>query len=351
MSSRRAPRQRAPRSGLKSYRQGVSSALQILRLSAAGGSSSAQIRAALSLRGPVAVTIGNFDGLHVGHHEVISRLVSMVRLPSVAGEQSGHTVVLSFYPHPSVVLGKAQRIPQITPLHQKAAILAASGVTVFLLMRFTPALARLTAAQFLDQYVIGLLGATHAVLGPDTALGRNREGTTDFIADYLGRAGVETARVAFRQELGDRVSSRRIRSLLEAGEVRSAAQLLGRPYTLEGRVQAGEARGRTIGVPTANIRPSIQVMPRHGVYAALVRTQLAGQFAAVTNIGTRPTVSRDGRVTIESHLFDFSGDLYGQRIEVSLVERIRDEQRFETISELREQIARDMAKAKELVRL
>lgn len=324
----------------------MSGAVKIVR-SSAGADSQGLSRETRST-GPVGVTIGNFDGLHVGHREVIDRLVAMVRAKEQLDQQPGTTVIVSFYPHPSVVLGRAQAIPQITPLHQKVSILKEWGVEKFLLLHFTPALARLSAAEFLDRYIIRGLGAQCAVLGPDTALGRNREGSKEFIAEYLTRAGLAVSEVSFKEELGERVSSRRIRALLEAGEVHAAQQLLGRPYALEGRVCAGAARGRAIGVPTANIRSPRQVIPRHGVYASWVRLPDGQKYPAVTNVGVRPTVSADGVVTIESHLLDYSGDLYGKRIEVGLVNKLRDERKFADVSELTAQIVKDIEKAREV---
>lgn len=329
----------------------MSRALEIVRLSGLGSGSTSQYRVPCAAHEPVGVTIGNFDGLHLGHQEVISKLVSMVRQAAAGSGGQGTAVVLSFYPHPSVVLGKAPRIPQITPLHQKASILEASGVTRFVLVHFTPTLARLSAGEFLDRYILGALGATHAVLGPDTALGKNREGGKEFIAEHLSRAGVVIDTVEFKAELGERVSSRRIRALIDAGDVGAAGMLLGRPYALEGRVQKGQALGRSIGIPTANLCASDQVMPRNGVYASLVRLPNGVQCPAVTNIGVRPTVSKEDRVGIESHLLGYSGDLYGQRIEVALVERIRDERKFSGVAELTTQIAADITKAKEIFSL
>lgn len=303
-----------------------------------------------SQRGPVGVTIGNFDGVHAGHQEVIGRLKTIIDQAAASTDVPGRVVVISFYPHPSVALGRAESIPLITPLRVKCDLLRELGVTDLMLLRFTPRLAKLSAAEFLDYYFLKVLRVTHAVLGPDTALGRNREGGRDFIERHLGQAGVSVESVPFREELGARISSRRIRQLIEQGEVAHVGQLLGRAYTLSGRVRRGESRGRLIGSPTANINPAFQVMPGKGVYASVVRLPEGGQFPAVTNVGVRPTFGGGG-ISVETHLLGFTGDLYGRRIEVGLVAKIRDERKFEGAAELSAQIKLDISRAKEILKL
>jgi len=300
--------------------------------------------------GPVGVTIGNFDGVHTGHQEVIRQLKALVEEAAVDSAAPGRVVVISFYPHPGVVLGRAESIPLITPLRLKCSLLSEMGVTDLILLRFTPRLAKLSAAEFLDYYLLKVLRVTHAVLGPDTALGRNREGGREFIEQHLRKAGVIVESVPFREDLGARISSRRIRQLIEQGEVEQAGQLLGRSYTLIGRVIKGDSRGRLLGSPTANIAPGSQIMPGNGVYASVVRVTQGGQFPAVTNIGVRPTFGAHG-VSVESHLLGFTGDLYGQRIEVGLVAKIRDERRFASAAELSAQIKMDISRAKEILKL
>ncbi len=291
------------------------------------------------------LTIGNFDGVHRGHQHLIRRLVEG------AHREHAPAVVLTFHPHPDVVLrGTAAPYALSTPA-ERAALLGALGVDIVITHPFTRALASEPGESFLSR-LKRHLQFTRLWVGYDFAMGRGRDTDIHRLHDlqktYAYQLEVQRA-VAFE---GQVISSTRIRSLLAEGKVHRARRALGRPYALRGEVVPGDARGRTIGVPTANLAPPPQkLLPARGVYAC--RALVEGiPFRAATNIGLRPTF--DGaaaRPIVEAHLLDFRGDLYGREIEVQFLQRIRGEKRFASVHNLVEQIHRDLALVREVVSL
>ena len=271
-----------------------------------------------------AVAIGTFDGVHVGHQAVVRTAVETGLAPTV----------VTFDPHPREVLGNEVRL--LTTLERRLELLAALGVEDALVVEFTPELAGLEPEEFVHAY-LQPIGTEVAVAGESFRFGRARRGNFAL----LERLGLRTRVVAHVQG----VSSSRIRQLVAAGDVRSAAPLLGRPVEVEGVVVSGEARGGTLGFPTANLRSEAQLLvPRYGIYAGAAR----GCRAAVS-IGVNPHYGGAER-RIEAFLLDFTGDLYGQRLVVELWERLRDEAAFASEAELVEQIARDVAAARAATR-
>ncbi len=291
------------------------------------------------------LTIGNFDGVHRGHQHLIHRLVEG------AHREDALAVVLTFHPHPDVVLRGISSPYALSTPDERAALLGALGVDIVITYPFTPALAAQPGESFLAR-LKHHLGFTRLWVGYDFAMGRQRDTDIHRLHDlqtrYTFQLEVQRA-IAFE---GQVISSTWIRSLLAEGNVRRARRALGRPYTLRGAVVPGDARGRTIGVPTANVQPPPEkVIPARGVYACRVLVD-GIPFRAATNIGVRPTF--DGaslQQTVETHLLDFQGNLYGQEIEVQFLERLRGEKRFASVHHLVEQIRQDLTLVREVVPL
>lgn len=294
------------------------------------------------LRGSM-VTIGNFDGVHLGHQHIFRRLVEEAR------RRECPAVVISFEPHPKNVL-HPERHPfyLITTLEEKIRLIEQTGIDALILIPFTLEYAQTSAGDFIHDILWDRLRIRKILIGHDYTFGRGREGNEAFLTDFGHRLGFEVEVMSAFQLNGTTISSTRIRDALLAGEVRFAASLLGRPYNLAGEVVPGHHRGVEIGFPTANIRPDKEPLPPRGVYA--VRALLEGnRLPGVLNIGFNPTFSDTDR-SIEAHLFDFHGDLYGRTLDILFIERLRDEVRFDGVAELIAQIEQDIARAREILK-
>ncbi|MCT4781833.1 MULTISPECIES: bifunctional riboflavin kinase/FAD synthetase [Exiguobacterium] len=292
---------------------------------------------------PSVMVLGFFDGVHTGHQAVIRHAQDQAEQLNVP------VTVVTFDPHPKQVLSnKPDAVRYITPLSRKLERIEALGVERCLVMTFTKELASLSPQQFVDDYLIGA-GAVHVTAGFDYSYGKFGEGTMETLP-FHARGRFTTSVVAEQTEDGEKVSSTRIRKLLGAGEVEAAAALLGTSYVICGEVIHGDARGRTIGYPTANVvMDASYVMPRLGVYATRVRLRDGRTFDAMTNVGRRPTFYDTGDVSIESHLFDFSEDLYGQLIEIEWVRFIRNERAFDGLDSLVAQLKQDEMTARSIL--
>jgi riboflavin kinase/FMN adenylyltransferase len=297
-----------------------------------------------SLRGCV-LTVGNFDGLHLGHRALLDAVVAR------AAALGRKAVLYTFDPHPRRVLFPDQKLPQLSTWDQLRGELEASGIAALVREPFTHEFAALAPEEFLGGVIAERIGPCEVFVGRDFHFGKGRAGSGDWLR---GSAPAHGIRVEIIEQVraGERdVSSTRVREALARGDVAEALLCLGRPYTIWGQVVEGERRGRTLGFPTANLAPENELVPGNGVYATRVRI-FAGDrpegasLPAVTNIGTRPTFE-PGRVSIETHLLDFTGDLYGRRIAVSFHQHLRDERRFNGPDELARQIALDAALARE----
>ena len=286
-----------------------------------------------------AVTIGNFDGVHLGHR----RMIEGTRRAEAADRQS---VVLTFDPHPSKVLRSEDAVPLLMTADQKRRALEALGVQKMAVLAFDRAVADLTPERFVDDVLVAALKASTVVVGEAFRFGRARSAGTDELRRLGAARGFGVLSVPPVLD-GDRpVSSSRIREAVGAGDVETAGRLLGHEFELIGTVVRGDGRGRTIGVPTANLDPLTEVTPAAGVYAAWLSSPSVGSnLAAVVNIGTRPTF--DGRTTtIEAHVLDHNGDFYGERAALQFVSRVRDERRFANAGELVAQIQDDIRTAR-----
>ncbi len=287
------------------------------------------------------VSLGNFDGVHLGHQAILRRLVQE------AQARQGTALVLTFHPHPVAVLRPNYPPSLILSLREKLAEFAALGVQGVILQHFTPAFSRLTPEEFVQRYLIEAMRVEKVIIGHNVSFGHNRAGRAETLVHLGQMSGFDVEIVGPVMVDGREVSSTAVRTLLGAGEMREGARLLGRLYTVSGRVEKGFQRGRGIGFPTANLRPRTDLLLPNGVYAVVVDVG-EQQVAGVANVGVNPTFGGIKR-TIEAHLFDFSADLYGRRLRVGFVERLRGERKFPSVQELIRQIQEDANRARVLL--
>ena len=288
------------------------------------------------------MTIGNFDGLHIGHRAVLERLTERARALGLPA------VVMSFEPTPREYFMGAAAPPRLARFREKYLDLAAQGVDRLFCARFDATMAALPPEAFIRDYLVDGLGTRYLVIGDDFRFGRNRAGDFGTLQAAGLEHGFEVADTPTCILDGVRVSSTAVRAALAAGDLGLATRLLGRHYGMTGRVVAGRRLGKSLGFPTANLRPGRRVLPVTGVFAVVVKGVHEEPWAAVANLGTRPTV--DGtEPLLEAHLFDFSGNLYGCRITVEFVARLRDEQQFENLQGLTAQMHRDADLARRIL--
>lgn len=285
------------------------------------------------------VGIGTFDGVHRGHAAVLARLLARAEKAELPA------ILVTFDRHPALVLAPAKAPKAIAPLSANLRAFQGLGVPLTVVLPFNAWLSRLSAEAFLDDLLIERLKAEALVVGHDFALGANREGDVEWL-----RARIPTEVVPPFELDGERVSSSVIRRAIEAGDLPRAERLLGRPFEIEGLVVGGKRLGRELGYPTANLaRATEGVLPPNGVYACMAKTPF-GDFPAALSIGVRPAVEKDGARSIEAYLMDYPGtSLYGREIRLSLLQRLRDEEHFPSLDALKDQMARDVTRAREIV--
>lgn len=287
----------------------------------------------------LSLALGVFDGIHLGHQAVIAEAVVGAR------ESGGLSGVVTFDPHPIAVLAP-ERAPRrlLASLEHKERILNDLSVDLLVVVAFTPEFADREPEEFLN-FLAGAPQLHRLTMGADWRFGRNRRGDTKMLRDFGVARGIEIFPLAPVMAQGERISSTRIRQALRDGNLRAAEEMLGRPYSVMGRVQKGQQLGRTIGFPTANLIPDQEQLPPEGVWT--VECRWGGQWlAGVANLGRRPTVETDESRLLEVHLLDWNGDLYGEVLEVRFKHFLRAEEKFSGVSALREQIARDVAAAR-----
>jgi riboflavin kinase/FMN adenylyltransferase len=307
------------------------------------------IAGSASIREPLErpiLTVGNFDGVHRGHRTILDTVTERAR--AVRGE----AVVYTFEPHPRKVISPQSAPRLLTTLEQKLELLALAGIGAVILEPFDLAFARTPADEFIREFVHKRIRPLEVYVGYDFHFGRDREGSMRLLTELGPRLGFSVT-ILPEVVIGERdVNSTRIRQLLGEAAVEEAAILLGRDYSVRGLVGKGEERGRTLGFPTANLELENEVLPALGVYAGQLRFLDDGDpargaiFPAVTNVGTRPTFGASDRVVVEAHLIDFSGDLYGRRVELSFRFHLRPERRFAGKEALRAQIDADRDEAR-----
>jgi riboflavin kinase / FMN adenylyltransferase len=290
----------------------------------------------------VVLTLGNFDGVHLGHRAIVRAVVERARA------EGGTAVALTFVPHPVAVLAPERAPVILQPLRDRLRVLREMGIAVTVVQRFTRAFASLTPDAFVRAFLLPHLVLRHVVVGYNVTFGRDRAGSGETLRTLGQELGFGVDVVGPVTVAGEKVSSSRIRRLVLAGDVVGAGRLLGRPFALRGRVVVGDRRGRTLGFPTANLKlPPPGLLPPDGVYAVAVDGP-DGTRPGVLNIGVRPTFGGRRR-TVEVHLLDFAGDVYGRWLTVGLVERLRGEMAFAGPDALRAQIAADVARARTLL--
>lgn len=291
------------------------------------------------------ITIGNFDGVHIGHqalfYEVIERAHAI----------DGTSIAMTFEPHPLRVFKKNHTPPLITLLEQKVELIERSGVDVLICVPFTLEFAAITAISFVEDLLVRKIGMKAIVLGEDYAFGKNREGNIELLSTLAPRLGFEvivTSLIRSVQGVSERISSTAIRELVQAGEMQQACKMLGRHFQLRGIVVAGRDRGgKLLGFPTANLKIEEELCPKTGIYAVTVETR-RGVHLGVANIGYSPTFD-DRQFTVEVHILDFNEAIYGEKIRVNFVKRLRGEIRFAGVEELKHQIGKDIEAARRIL--
>lgn len=297
------------------------------------------------------VAVGNFDGLHKGHRVVINEAGTIAR--ALNDGRGAPWAVMTFEPHPDALFKKDAEPFRLTTMRTKAHLIEGLGVDELLVQHFDLDFARLSPEDFVDRVIVEGLGAKHVVAGYDFRFGAKRAGDCNTLLQMGRERGFGfTAVPKVTDDKGKVFSSTRVREALKAGDVKEAEFVLGTPFELEGRVEHGDARGRQLGFPTANIHLGEFLRPATGVYAILAGIDEGAEtrwVKGVANFGRRPTFHADDDVVLEAHLFDFSGDLYGRHLRVKLIERLRDERKFSGLDALKAQIAADCEKAKEIL--
>jgi len=289
------------------------------------------------------LTIGTFDGVHIGHREIIDRLVKSAR------EKNHLAVVLTFFPHPRMVLQKDTSIRLIDTLKEKQQLLSDLGVDVVVIHPFSKEFSRQTADEFTRDILVKAFNIEHLIIGYDHRFGRNREATVDDLINAGETYGFTVEKIEAQEIASVNVSSTKIRTALEEGKMKIATDYLNRPFRLCGKVIEGEKIGRTIGFPTANlqIEEEYKLMPCDGVY--FIQSQLENTLVyGMMNVGFRPTLEGEKR-SFEVHFFDFKQDLYGALLHIDLLELIRKEKKFDSLEMLKVQLEEDQAKCRQLI--
>ncbi|MFH1625920.1 MAG: bifunctional riboflavin kinase/FAD synthetase, partial [Pseudomonadota bacterium] len=292
-------------------------------------------------RNPV-ITIGNFDGIHLGHQKIFREVKER------ASELKGHSIVYTFEPHPLNVLSPQKNVVLITSVSEKMKLMEGSGIDVIICEQFTPEYANLSPRQFVKGILVDKIGVRAIFVGHDYAFGKGREGNTDTLKGLGEEFDFEVHIVDAIKVDNVTVSSTKIRGLIQQGEVRKVARLLGRDYSITGKVSRGKSRGKTLGFPTANLNSVKELFPKPGIYVVHVfyRDNI---YQGVANIGFKPTF-KDQALSIEVYILDFDKDIYDEDLKMSFVERLRDEKAFGSPDELVLQIKKDVEKAREIFR-
>lgn len=284
------------------------------------------------------LTIGTFDGVHLGHQKIIQQL------NSEAKKIGGESVLFTFYPHPRMVLyPESHGLKLIQTQAEKLDKLRRIGLENIIVHPFTKEFSRLTALEFVRDFLVNKLNVKVLVIGYDHQFGRNREGSLSFLKEISETYGFEVIEIKAQEINEVNVSSTKIRNAILEGDMEKVTSFLGEPYELHGTVVAGKAIGRELGFPTANvvIDSELKLMPKEGVYAVSVRLKDDSIHQGMMNIGVRPTLDDDDAKSIEVHLFDFNRDIYGEVVQIEMFSHVRDEQKFDSITALKKQLVKD----------
>lgn len=290
-----------------------------------------------SIKNPV-LTIGTFDGVHLGHQKIIRQL------NEEAEKIGGESVLFTFDPHPRMVVDPANHgIKLIQTLEERLAKLKDYGLQNVILFPFTKQFAKLSAEEFVKGILVDHLKVKKLVIGYDHQFGNNREGNIEYLKSLSKQYGYEVIEISAQEVKADNVSSTKIREAIKNGDVEKAADYLGHPFEISGEVVDGNKLGRTIGYPTANIKVEnpFKLIPANGVYAVEVKIDRDRKFGGMMNIGVRPTIQGDHRLTIEVHIFDFNEDIYEKRVSVQFLKKCRNEKKFSGIEELKDRLKKD----------
>lgn len=297
-----------------------------------------------ALTGPRIVTLGTFDGVHLGHRKILNEVKARAAI------DGGHTTVITFYPHPRLVLKPemADTVKLLTDIDEKVDLLNRAGIDDVIVLRFTPEFAKTDYKDFVRKFLVERLGMRRLIIGYDHAFGNSRSGTYNNLKILAGQLNFGLQRVEPHVEYAQTVSSSIIRGYLNNGDLENAKKLLGRPYCVFGKIVGGDGRGRQLNFPTANIvlKEPHKVVPKTGVYAVDVDIK-SGSYKGMMNIGTRPTFG-ENELTLEVHILDFDEMIYGENINITFKKRLRDEKKFTSVDELIKQLKRDRALSAEL---
>ena len=286
------------------------------------------------------LTIGNFDGVHRGHQALLAKLTEKARATGLP------SAVLTFEPHPREYFTHENRPRRLTSLREKIRLLEAQGVDRLYIGRFNASLAGLTAEQFIEDVLCRGLGVRHVLIGDDFRFGKGRQGDFAMLQAAGKKVGFGVESMHTVDHEGERVSSSAVRAALADGDMPHAARLLGRPYSISGRVMHGDKIGRTIGFPTANIQLKHRSPPLMGIYTVSVDGLTDRPWPGVASVGVRPTINDAGRPSLEVHLFDWNADCYDAHLRVNFLAKQRDEERYDNLADLTAQIARDADQAR-----
>jgi riboflavin kinase / FMN adenylyltransferase len=292
---------------------------------------------------PVAVTIGNFDGVHLGHQAMLERVTAEAARRRLA------SCVLTFEPHPREFFFRAGAPTRLSSLREKYELLAARGISRLHVQRFSGEFAAVAPEAFVEDFLGRALRARWVLVGEDFRFGAKRAGDAGLLRRLAPRHGLEVETMPTVMRAGQRVSSSAVREALAAGDLAKADALLGRAYSISGRVVHGDKLGRSLGFATANVQLRHNRPPLTGIYAVRVHGAGPKMRPGVASLGVRPTVTASGRAVLEAHLFDFSGELYGAHLRVEFLHKIRDEEKYPDLESLRSQIARDCDAARALL--
>jgi len=295
--------------------------------------------------GGCVLTIGNFDGAHIAHQRIISQVVREAR------ERGKRSVVMTFEPHPQRFFHPEKRpFFLITTLEEKLELMSGLGVDTAIVVNFTAEFSKLTANEFICNIIWGMLRPGKILIGHDNTFGKGKEGKPAYVKQLGEKLGFDVEIIDAVCLEGLVVSSTAVRNAVGEGDMRLAGMLLGRPYSLEGKVVEGVKRGREIGFPTANIEPRKELLPGRGVYATLLEID-GVKYDSVTNIGFNPTFTDEKTLSIESHVFDLETEIYGKTVRIYFLERLRGEQKFLNVQDLIDQIGKDIEKARGILKL